>query len=189
MEVVIFDLETTGLSPYQDEIIQIAGIRMKAGRILETETFATFVKPKRRISSFISSYTGITDAHVRDAPSSKEAVSWFSKYVGDAVLIAHNGQRFDMPFIRETCRREGLPTRNVGFVDSMALSRRLWGGRGGHGLDNVMQRLALTKPESRRHDARGDVEILAEAVKQMWTLLGADYQKCPVSAGSGVVAQ
>ena len=68
MEAVIFDLETTGLSPYNDEIIQIAGVRMRAGKVMETDFFSTYVKPKGKISSFISSYTGITEAHVKNAP-------------------------------------------------------------------------------------------------------------------------
>lgn len=189
MEVVIFDLETTGLSPYNNEIIQIAGVRMKSGAILETEFFSTYVKPRGHISSFIASYTGITNAHVADAPSAREAVAAFSQFAGNALLIAHNGQRFDMPFLRETCRREGLPTRSVGFVDSMTFSRRLWGGRGGHGLDAVMNRLQLSGDGHRRHDARGDVCILAEAVRRMWAQLSGDFYACPVPCGAGVIAQ
>ena len=189
MDLVIFDLETTGLSPARDEIIQIAGVRMRGGQILETETFSTFVKPRGPISGFISSYTGITNRHVADAPGAAEAVAAFSAFVGGAVLIAHNGRRFDMPFLRETCRREALPTREIGFVDSIDLSRQLWGGRGGHGLDAVMERLQLSGDGARRHDARGDVQILAEAVRHMWSRLGPDFGTCPVPRGTGCVAR
>lgn len=189
MEVVIFDLETTGLSPYNNEIIQIAGVRMKSGAVLESEFFSTYVKPRGAISPFIASYTGITNAHVQRAPVPREALLSFSQFAGDALLIAHNGQRFDMPFIRESCAREGLPTRTVGFVDSMTFSRRLWGGRGGHGLDAVMTRLQLTGEGHRRHDARGDVCILAEAVRRMWSQLASDFHACPVPCGSGVIAR
>jgi DNA polymerase III subunit epsilon len=188
MDVVIFDLETTGLSPYYNEIIQIAGMRMRSGQILEMEFFSTYVKPRGRISSFISNYTGITEDHVKNAPAAGEAVCAFSKFSGDSLLIAHNGQRFDVPFLRETCTREGLATRTVPFVDSMTFSRKLWGGRGGHGLDAVMERLALTGEGHRRHDARGDVYILAEAVRRMWGKLSCDYEHCPVPCRSGVLA-
>ena len=187
MDLVVFDLETTGLSPYSHEIIQIAAVRMRAGRICEDESFATFVKPFGRISSFISSYTGITNAHVRDAPCAAEALRAFSEFAGDAVLIAHNGQRFDMPFIRESCARAQLSVRPVRFIDSMAFSRKLWGGRGGHGLDAVMARLQLRANGARRHDARGDVAILAEAVRRMWDQLCPDYRECPVACGAGVL--
>lgn len=187
MDIVIFDLETTGLSPYSDEIIQIAGVRMRAGRILEQESFATFVRPTHRISSFITNYTGISNAHVQDAPQAAAALLSFSRFVGDATLIAHNGKRFDMPFIRENCTRHGLPVRKVGFVDSMAFSRKLWGGRGGHGMDAIMQRLQLSPNGARRHDARGDVQILAESVRRMWERLNFNFKSWPVECGTAVM--
>jgi len=187
MDIVVFDLETTGLSPYSEEIIQIAAVRMRGGAILEEDAFATYVNPGRRISNFITGYTGICNSHVENAPKPPDALADFSKFVGDAILIAHNGQRFDMPFIRETCLRNRMPTRSIGFIDSMAFSRKLWGGRGGHGLDAVMSRLRLGANGARRHDARGDVQILAEAVRRMWGQLTPDYHACPVPAGPGLV--
>jgi DNA polymerase-3 subunit epsilon len=187
MDIVVFDLETTGLSPYSEEIIQIAAVRMHGGRILEQEAFATFVNPGRRISSFITSYTGISNAQVQDAPRADQALVEFSRFAGNATLIAHNGKRFDMPFIRESCTRHALPVREVGFIDSMTFSRKLWGGRGGHGLDAVMSRLRLSAAGARRHDARGDVQILAEAVRRMWGQLSPDYHAFPVPSVSGVL--
>lgn len=189
MEAVIFDLETTGLSPYNDEIIQIAGVRMRAGKVMETDFFSTYVKPKGKISSFISSYTGITEAHVKNAPRSKDALFDFSKFVGNSTLIAHNGQRFDMPFIRESCLRDKIPTRKIDFIDSIHFSKQIWGGRGGHGLDAVMSRLNIVANENRRHDARGDVHILAEAVRIMWSELCPGCQTWPVPKGQGVLPE
>ncbi len=189
MDLVIFDLETTGLSPYSEEIIQIAAVRMKSGRILEHEAFSTYVNPGRRISTFITSYTGINNKHVEDAPGPAEALTAFSEFAGEGMLIAHNGTRFDVPFIRESCARHGLATRSVDFLDSMKLSRQLWGGRGGHGLDALMTRLGLGLRGMRRHDARTDVAILAEAVRRMWAALTPDYGNCPVPRGSGVLVQ
>lgn len=189
MHLVIFDLETTGLSPSVHEIIQIAGVRMRSGHILEEEAFATFVKPAMRIPWFITNYTGITNEQVHHAPKVTDALVSFSRFVGDATLIAHNGQRFDMPFIRESCARHGLPTRTVSFIDSMFFSRKIWGGRGGHGLDAVMERLKLSGLGARRHDARGDVQILAEAVRRMWKQLGSNFQDCPVALGNGVIPE
>ena len=189
MDIVIFDLETTGLSPSAHEIIQIAGVRMRAGRILEEESFSTFVRPRSRIPSFITHITGISHEQVQKAPPAEEALVSFSRFVGDAMLIAHNGQRFDMPFIRESCARHRLPVRTVSFVDSMSFSRKLWGGRGGHGLDAVMHRLKLSDQGARRHDARGDVQILAEAVRQMWKHLCPDFGNCPVTLSHGVIPE
>ena len=189
MDIVIFDLETTGLSPSWHEIIQIAAVRLRGGRVVAEESFDTFVKPRERIPPFITSYTGISNAHVQGAPDAAEALRSFSRFAGQSLLVAHNGQRFDMPFIRESCARHALPTRTVGFVDSMAFSRKLWGGRGGHGLDAVMGRLQLGLDGARRHDARGDVQVLAEAVRRMWAQLSPDPAACPVPTGQGVLPE
>lgn len=187
MHIVVFDLETTGFSPSCNEIIQIAGIRMREGVILEQETFATFVRPVRYIPGNITELTGITHAQVQDAPEVVDALMNFSRFAGDATLLAHNGRRFDMPFIRESCARHKLPVRPVSFIDSMDLSKKIWGGRGGHGLDGVMARLGLSANGSRRHDARGDVQILAEAVHRMWSQLSADFAVCPVGCHTGEI--
>ncbi len=61
---------------------------MRAGRILAGEAFATFVQPVHAIPPEISGYTGITRAHVKNAPRAAEALLAFSRFVGDATLIA-----------------------------------------------------------------------------------------------------
>lgn len=166
---VVFDLETTGLTPDWDEIIQIAAVRMRGGRVVSSEQFFSYVNPCRPIPAWISQYTGVTNRDVREAPRAGAVLSAFSRFVGDSVLVAHNGHRFDMKFLASECRRAGLEERRVQYHDSLSLSWRLWGrGRGcGHGLDAVLKRLQLSSTGVRRHDARGDVELLARAVELM----------------------
>ena len=185
MDLVIFDLETTGLSPRSNEIIQIAAIRMRHGEIMQQNPFETYVRPKSRIPSFITSLTGISNDDVRSAPQCAEAIKAFSLFVGGATLVAHNGKRFDLPFISEFCLQQKVPVREVPFFDSMQLSRKLWGGRGGHGLDAVLDRCQVSADGIRRHDARGDVQVLAHAVRHMWRQLGTSFDQCPVDLGVG----
>ena len=175
-EYVIYDLETTGLSPYEDDIIQIAAIRFTAGQGCRPETFFSFAKPRHRISAFIESYTGISNQDVIGAPRPHEVLSWFSEYVGNARLIAHNGNRFDAKFLSATCLRHRKEYRTVECIDSIALSKRLFGGGRGscHNLDIVLERLSITPDGIRRHDARGDVSLLARAVSEMWNRLSLD---------------
>lgn len=104
MNIVIFDLETTGFSPSANEIIQIAGVRMRGGRILEEEAFATFVKPTSPIPWFITECTGITDAQVQNAPTAADALVNFSRFIGDATLIAHSTFRSWCPPTRRSWR-------------------------------------------------------------------------------------
>jgi DNA polymerase III alpha subunit (gram-positive type) len=185
MHLVIFDLETTGYSPRYHEIIQIAAVRMRHGKINSKERFETFVRPQKHIPSFISGLTGITDRDVRDAPEPPAALIAFSQFVGDATLVAHNGRRFDLPFVRECCLRHQLPLREVPFIDSIMLSRQVWTDERAHNLDAIMERLCLSAEGLRRHDARGDVWLLAEGVRCMWKRLGVHPDCCPVPLGVG----
>lgn len=173
---VVYDLETTGLDPEDDEFIQIAAMRFRAGNLCPDETFSSFAKPRRRISSFIENYTGVGNHHVANAPRPEEVLWEFAKWSGGSTLIAHNGLRFDSKFLAATCRRHKLPMREVDSIDSIHISKMLFGNvRGtGHSLDHLVSRLRISDQGIRRHDARGDVEILGRAVAGMWQRLGLD---------------
>jgi DNA polymerase-3 subunit epsilon len=175
---VIFDLETTGLSPDGCEIIQIAATRFQSGQVVAGDSFFSYCRPSQPISRFISDYTGITDRDVRDAPRPIDVLEQFSRFVGNSVIMAHNGHRFDVKFLEATCRRHRAATRAVKSIDTITFSRRLFGTtRGtGHSLDRVMQRLGLSAANYRRHDARGDIMALADSVRIMWQRLNVDDQ-------------
>ena len=127
MNLIIFDLETTGLLPSQHEIIQIAAMKVKNGKWNEGEYFDSYVRPENRIPSFITKLTGITQAQVADAPHPVDVLMEFSRFVGhDATLIAHNGLRFDMRFIAENCKRLGM---KVVFYDDVNFPSGSAGGR------------------------------------------------------------
>jgi len=175
---VIFDLETTGLSPGGCEIIQIAATRFSNGEVVAGDSFFSYCRPDQPISRFISNYTGITDRDVSNAPRPIEVLGQFSRFVGDSVIMAHNGHRFDIKFLEATCQRHCAPTRTVQSIDTIAFSRRLFGTtRGtGHSLDRVIERLGLSATNYRRHDARGDIMALADSVRIMWQRLSLDGQ-------------
>jgi DNA polymerase-3 subunit epsilon len=176
---VIFDLETTGLSPDGCEIIQIAATRFRDGEVANEDSFFSYCRPGQPISRFISEYTGITDRDVRSAPRPIEVLGQFSKFVGDSVIMAHNGHRFDIKFLESTCARHGVSVRSVESIDTISFSRRLFGTtRGtGHSLDRVLQRLGLNAGNYRRHDARGDIMALADSVRITWQRLTLDAQR------------
>lgn len=173
---VIFDLETTGLYPDGCEIIQIAATRFRNGEVVAGDSFFSYCRPGQPISRFISDYTGITDRDVRNAPRPIEVLEQFSKFVGDSVIMAHNGHRFDIKFLESTCARHRVEKRTVESIDTISFSRRLFGTtRGtGHSLDRVLQRLGLNASKYQRHDARGDIMALADSVKIMWRRLELD---------------
>lgn len=173
---VIYDLETTGLSSEDCEIIQIAAVRYRGGEILRSEKFSTYVRPLQAIPYHITGLTGVTNRDVRDAPSQKDALLAFSQFVGHARLIAHNGLRFDSKFLEAACYRERLTPREVASIDSIHLSKRLFGTQEGlsHGMDAILARLCLSTDGHTRHDARGDVELLAQMVQVIHRRLELD---------------
>jgi len=167
--LVVFDLETTGLHPGDDEIIQIAALRLVDGAIRRDDAYFSYVNPGRAIDPFITDYTGISDRDVAGAPGPKEAVNAFSKFCGSSLLVAHNGHAFDIPFLHRATTRARRGLRPIHYIDSMHMSWQVWGrGRGiSHSLDNVVSRLRVPSGDVRRHDARGDVVLLARCVLAM----------------------
>jgi DNA polymerase III alpha subunit (gram-positive type) len=190
MKLVIFDLETTGLSPSRDSIIQIAAMKLNLGTWEQAELFSTFVQTQKRIPAHITRLTNITDEQVRSAPPPEEALLSFSRYIGeDTTLVAHCGPRFDLPFVRESCARHGIATRQAGCIDSRGFSKQIWGGRGGHDLDTIASRLQINPSKFQRHDARGDVQLLAEALRLMWDRTVSANGACPLMPVEGVIPQ
>lgn len=167
--MVVFDIETTGLSIRNDEIIQIAAIRIVNGCIIPNDFFFSYIKPQCSIPSFITAYTGITAHDVKKAPPPSKVLPEFSVFCNNSLIIAHNGQRFDLPFICHTCKKHNIKTRFSLFCDSIHISRNLWGKTNGirHNLDSVISRLKISTQSFRRHDARDDASITAACVCQM----------------------
>ena len=184
--LVVFDLETTGLYPGDDEIIQIAALRLVDGSIRRNDHFFSYVNPGRSIDPFITDYTGISDRDVAGAPGPQEAVKAFSEFCGSSLLVAHNGHAFDIPFLQRASARSRRSLRPINYIDSMHMSWQVWGrGRGiSHSLDNVVSRLRVPSGDVRRHDARGDVLLLARCVVAMLERMTRARRACRLSVYS-----
>ncbi len=125
-ELVVFDLETTGLSARSARICEIGAVRVR--NLEPGDTFQTLVRTGIPLPAPIRAITGIRDEELRRAPGIGAAIRRFLAFAGDATLVAHNA-RFDMAFLdrqldRLTGRRVAAPT-----LDTAALARRLLGGR------------------------------------------------------------
>jgi ATP-dependent DNA helicase DinG len=96
--IVALDIETTGLSPDRDAVIEIGLIRFHGDR--EEARWSSFVHPGCRIPPLITQLTGITDAMVSDAPGIKELLPIIREFVGDAAVLGHNIP-FDLAFFRK----------------------------------------------------------------------------------------
>jgi len=121
-EIVVFDLETTGLSARRDRICEIGAVRVRALEV--ADTFETLVQPGVALSPTITRLTGLQDAELRCAPRPELAIRRFLAFTGDAPLGAHNA-RFDVGFV--DCAIERLTGRRIAapVIDTVWLARRL----------------------------------------------------------------
>ncbi|ALV23544.1 hypothetical protein ASO20_02700 [Mycoplasma sp. (ex Biomphalaria glabrata)] len=120
-EYIIFDLETTGLSPVYSEIIEFGAIHIKNNEIVSREQF--FVKPKLSIPQHITAITNITNDDVKNAKPIEIELDRIRNYIKDLPLVAHNGFAFDSLFLKNVYEKHDLKFNNV-IIDTMILARK-----------------------------------------------------------------
>ncbi len=167
-EFVVFDIETTGLSPLTDKITEIGAVLVKNRQIIDR--FNTFADPEMSLSEKIVELTGITDDMLKGAPSQKEAVKSFLDFAGERILIAHNAG-FDTSFIRKASDDFGLEFKNT-YFDTVALSRYVNPELKKHKLDTLAQYFGLG--DFNHHRASDDAEMLALIFFKMTEKLGEE---------------
>ncbi len=152
---VVFDIETTGFSNVKDAIIEIGAVKVRDGEIVDR--FSTFVNPGRMIPYRIVELTSITDDMVADAETIDVILPRFTAFCADAYLVAHNAS-FDTSFIRENCKRLGLPY-DWSHVDTMEMARVLLPHLPNYKLNTVAKDLDVSLEN--HHRAVDDAECTA----------------------------
>ncbi len=116
---VAVDLETTGLNPKTDKIIEIAAIKVTGGRIAEEKT--TFVNPHQLLDERITGLTGIEDAMLTDAPDIGQVIGEYVEFTDGLPLLGHN-ILFDYSFLKHAAVNCGLEFERKG-LDTLRLCR------------------------------------------------------------------
>jgi DNA polymerase III epsilon subunit family exonuclease len=151
---VFFDLETTGLSPRGDRIIEIAALRV-GSRGGVRRSFQALVKIEERVPRFITRLTGITDAMLMDGDPIAAALPGFCEFVEDLPLVAYN-VAFDMGFLRAEARRLRMRVTNAP-VCALQIARAKLPHLSNHKLKTVARHLGLAFDQS--HRALDDCEM------------------------------
>jgi DNA polymerase III epsilon subunit family exonuclease len=162
LSAVVVDTETTGLEPEKSEIIEIAGLKIVKGEIVDV--FNVLININKPLPTEIVQLTGITEEMLAEGEEKRTALRKFVAFIGDLPLIAHNVD-FDLPFLNTHLNRElGFTLANLAIC-TLKLSRRLIPGLPSYRLAKVAEQYKIPTPIT--HRALGDVEI----THQIWLRL------------------
>ena len=171
-DYVVFDLETTGRDPQSCGIVEIAAVRVEKGEIVDR--FESLVNPQMEIEEGARAVHGIGEAQLRDAPLLADIWADFKNFIGDRVLVAHNGFAFDFIIINRYARLlEGQKLPNVRY-DSLILARQLFPGES-NSIDALAERFNVDPGE--RHRALADVEALHHIFQHLMKVRVRDLMK------------
>lgn len=160
LEVVVFDLETTGFYPNNgDEIISFGAVLLRGGEVEESETFYSLVNPKRKIPKAIMELTGITNEMVQDAPDLMQVLHDFMEFVGRRLLIAH-ASGHDKQFLNAALWRTSKVNLNHRVLDTMMVAKWLEPNLDGYSLDDLLDSCCI--PITERHHALQDSIMTAK---------------------------
>src|SRR5699024_5518893 len=133
-------VETTGLSSTYDVIIELAGVKMQDGEVIDT--FESFANQHRPLPDKIIEITKITDDMLVDEPEVDDVLRKFYDWVGDSIFVAHNAT-FDIVFINQSYARIDLPKIENPIVDTLELARFLLPELGNHRLNTLCKHLQV----------------------------------------------
>ena len=153
---VIVDLETTGLRPADDRIIEVGAIRVMEGE--EVQVYNRLVYPGRPIPPVITKIVGITDDMVADAPQEREVMEEFLEFAGDLPLLGHN-LRFDYSFLKTAALRYGYSFERQG-VDTLAIAKKYLPGLASRKLDDLCSYFGIS--DENHHRAWNDARVTGE---------------------------
>lgn len=120
MNYVVFDIETTGLNPKYEKIIEIGAAKVRDAKV--TDTFSTFVNPGKGLPERIRELTGICDTDVINAPYIEEVLDRFIDFAGDDILLGHN-LIFDYSFVKKAAVNQKKAFERNG-IDTLRIARR-----------------------------------------------------------------
>jgi len=157
---VTFDFETTDDDVATCGVVEIGAARVVSGEIVDR--FHARVNPFRPISAKATQIHGYTEADVKDAPPFNAVLPEFLAFVGADVLIAHNGQHFDIPVLKRLAAGDPA-VANLAFYDTLLLARSLSRDRATQ--EELAHRFGIDA--GRAHHALDDAVTLAQVYREL----------------------
>ena len=157
--IVSLDLETTGLDPHKDAIIEIGAVRFTGNRT--DDEFTTLINPGRHIPEFITGLTGINDEMVRQAPLIRDVIDELVEFIGDSPILGHNIQ-FDLSFLRKFKLFELNET-----IDTYDLASVMMPSASRYNLGALGRQIGIPLPAS--HRGLDDARLTAAVFQKLFT--------------------
>ena len=149
---VVYDVETTGLSAVYDRIIELAGVKVKNGEIIDR--FESFANPHHPLSQTTIQLTGITDEMVQDAPEIEDVLKDFYEWSKDCIFVAHNAS-FDIGFLNAGYKQIQYEKVSNPVIDTLELARFILPELKNHRLNTLCKHfdIELTQHHRAIYDA------------------------------------
>ena len=161
MREIVFDTETTGLSPLSgDRMLEIGCVEL-INRIETGRTFHAYFNPGRPMPSGAEAVHGLTDAFLSDKPSFHDRCEELLEFIGDSLLVAHNAS-FDFGFFNHELSLCGRPLICLSrMVDTLTLARQRHPGAK-HSLDALCTRFGVDRSLRVKHGALIAAQLLTQ---------------------------
>ncbi len=172
-EFVVFDTETTGFTPYTDQMIEIGAVKIKNGVV--TDRFDELINPNRKLPQKIVDLTCITDEMLQDKDSEENVVKRFKEFIKDMPMVAHNA-KFDIGFMNAAYNKYNLGEFTNTVIDTMGMARMLYPEWKNHKLSTLVKNLEVPWDENLHH--RGDYDSEGTAI--------AFYKMCKVLSNRNI---
>ena len=181
---VVFDVETTGLSAVYDTIIEIAGVKIHRGEIIDR--FESFANPHHPLSQTTIDLTGITDDMVKDAREIGDVLKDFHAWAGDSILVAHNAS-FDIGFLNQGYKRINYDKISQPVIDTLELARFLFPELRNHRLNTLCKHLNIELTQHHRaiYDAEATGYLLWNFVEKLLELEIVNHNQLNNHMGEG----
>ena len=160
---VCVDLETTGLNPKKDRIIEIGAVRVRDGKV--TDTFQQLICPRQQIEERVEKLTGITQQDLEGKPSIQEILPQIGEFLGEDILLGHS-ILFDYSFLKRTFTNEKIPFERQG-IDTLKIARKYVTDCSSKKLESLCQHYGITHQAHRAlGDALATVELYQKLAEQ-----------------------
>lgn len=194
-EFVVVDIETTGLSPIYDSIIEVSALKVKNNEVVDS--FSSLTKPSGGfmplspskdgdylyddagrpfyyVNDFIVKLTGITNEMLVNAPDLKNVMADFLPFIADAVIVGHNVS-FDINFLKANIEKLLNENFDCSYVDTVRIARKLFKDKNHHRLVDIVGYLGVDFDDSKLHRSLYDCEVTLDCYRSMYDMIPVEH--------------